>query len=152
MAAQGVAFDVIGQSYYPRWHGTLGDLKSNLTDPAERHKRTIIVVEYSVPNVKEINDIVHEVPAGRGLGTFIWEPTARALFDRHGATTPAIDVYPELAKAYAGKARGGGRRATIGRTEKQADPFVLLHQSSRRPFRPEDRFGLAGLRSVSGGP
>jgi hypothetical protein len=92
MAAHGVAVDIIGQSYYPRWHGTFGDLKSNLTDLAERYKRPIIVAEYSVPNVKEINDIFLQLPAGKGLGTFIWDPPAGALFDRRGATEPEIDV------------------------------------------------------------
>jgi arabinogalactan endo-1,4-beta-galactosidase len=109
VAAEGVVFDVIGQSYYPRWHGTLDQLRANLTDLARRYKEPIIVVEYSVPHVKEINDIVHELPGGKGLGTFIWEPTAGALFDRGGATRPAIDIYAELAKRYAGSQRIDGR-------------------------------------------
>ena len=73
--AQGVEFDIIGQSYYPKWHGTLDDLRANLTDLAARYKQDIIVVEYSVPNIRQINDIVHGLPGSKGLGTFIWEPT-----------------------------------------------------------------------------
>ena len=30
MINRGVTFDVIGESYYPKWHGTLQDLQSNL--------------------------------------------------------------------------------------------------------------------------
>jgi arabinogalactan endo-1,4-beta-galactosidase len=101
--AQGVEFDIIGQSYYPKWHGTLDDLRANLMDLAARYKQNIIVVEYSVPNVRQINDIVHGLPGGKGLGTFIWEPTkweGPALFDGNGSTKPEINVYPELAKEY----------------------------------------------------
>ena len=101
--AQGVKFDIIGQSYYPKWHGTLDDLRTNLTDLAARYKQDIIVVEYSVPSVRQINDIVHGLPGGKGLGTFIWEPTkweGPALFDAKGNTKPEIDVYPAMAKEY----------------------------------------------------
>ncbi len=101
--AQGVEFDIIGQSYYPKWHGTLDDLRANLTDLAGRYNRDIVVVEYSVPNIREINDIVHGLPGGNGIGTFIWEPTkweGPALFDGKGSTKPEIDVYPKMVEDY----------------------------------------------------
>jgi len=44
--AQGGEFDIIGQSYYSKWHGPLDDLRANLTDLAARYKQDIIVVEY----------------------------------------------------------------------------------------------------------
>jgi arabinogalactan endo-1,4-beta-galactosidase len=97
IVAQGVEFDVIGQSYYPKWHGTLDDLKSNLTDLAARYHHDVIVVEYSVPNVTEINAIVRSLPDGRGLGAFIWEPikwNGPALFDPTGRAKPEILAYP----------------------------------------------------------
>jgi arabinogalactan endo-1,4-beta-galactosidase len=101
--AQGVEFDILGQSYYPKWHGTLDDLKANLTDLAGRYKHDIMLVEYSVPNIRKINDIVYGLPSGRGLGTFIWEPTkweGPALFDGKGNTRPEIDVYADMSKDY----------------------------------------------------
>ncbi len=101
--AQGVEFDVVGQSYYPRWHGTLADLKSNLTDLAGRYKQSIIVVEYSVPNVRQINDTVRNLPDGKGLGAFIWEPTSSrrpALFDNKGNAKPEIDDYQKMSEDY----------------------------------------------------
>ncbi len=101
--AEGVRFDCIGQSYYPKWHGTLDDLKANLTDLAGRYPQDIMVVEYSVPNVREINDIVRKLPGGKGLGTFIWEPTrwaGPALFDSKGKAKPAIEVYEKMADDY----------------------------------------------------
>ncbi len=105
---QGIEFDILGQSYYPKWHGTLGDLKANLTDLAQRYEQPIIVVEYTVPNIREINDIVRGLPKGKGLGTFIWEPTkweGPALFDAKGNTKPDIDVYADMAQDYSEKLR-----------------------------------------------
>src|SRR5437588_10329388 len=40
-----VPFDVIGQSYYPWWHGSLLDLRENLIFMAGEYKKDIIVVE-----------------------------------------------------------------------------------------------------------
>jgi len=101
--ARGVQFDVIGQSYYPKWHGTLDELKANLTDLVGRYDQPIIVVEYTTPDIRQINQIVEDLPKRKGLGTFIWEPTrwgpgGGALFDRQGRTKPEIDVYPEIGK------------------------------------------------------
>ena len=106
---------VLGQSYYPKWHGTLDDLKANLTDLAGRYPQNIIVVEYSVPNVRKINDIVHGLPGGKGLGTFIWEPTrweGPALFDSEGNTKPEIEAYEKMAKDYG---LGAGSRSLLPR-------------------------------------
>ena len=110
VAARKVDFDVIGQSYYPKWHGTLDGLKANLTDLAARYGRDIVVVEYSVTgtDVRGLNDIVRGLPNGRGLGTFIWEPTkweGPALFESDGSTKPAIDVYRRMADDYARESR-----------------------------------------------
>jgi len=43
MIARGVKFDVIGLSYYPRWHGTLDDLLFNTRDLAKRYNKDINV-------------------------------------------------------------------------------------------------------------
>ena len=97
---RGLDFDLIGQSYYPRWHGTLEELKLNLTDLATRYRQGIIVVEYSTPLVREVNEIVRSLPGEKGLGTFIWEPTHPAhgnLFDRDGHALPVLQEYRALA-------------------------------------------------------
>lgn len=97
-----VKFDIIGQSYYPEYHGTLEDLEANLNDLAERYKKPLFVVEYH-HNRKEVNDIVHNIPNGLGYGTFIWEPTSSrwgGLFDREGNTNEYMDIYPELYSYY----------------------------------------------------
>src|SRR6185436_9106373 len=41
----GVEFDVIGQSYYPWWHGTPADLRANLAFMAAEYRKDIYVVE-----------------------------------------------------------------------------------------------------------
>ena len=97
----GVEFDILGQSYYPKWHGTVDDLRKNLNDLAGRYKQPIILVEYS-QHKRQVNDIVHDLPGGKGLGTFIWEPTkwGEACFDRKGAILPLIDLYSQMSEDY----------------------------------------------------
>lgn len=97
-----VKFDVIGESYYPEWHGTPEDLKNNLTSLATRYKKPIIVVEYQ-DYKKEVNEIVKGLPDHLGLGTFIWEATSPRwgnLFDKDGATNENIDIYPAFFENY----------------------------------------------------
>jgi arabinogalactan endo-1,4-beta-galactosidase len=49
LLAEGVTFDVIGESYYPFWHGSLATLQANLNDLATRYGKDIVVVETSYP-------------------------------------------------------------------------------------------------------
>ena len=93
-----VKFDVIGQSYYPKHHGSLEDLESNLNDLAKRYGKPVVVVEYQDYR-KEVNEIVHGIPGGLGAGTFIWEATSPewgGLFDRQGRTTDRMKIYDEF--------------------------------------------------------
>ncbi len=101
MIARGVQFDVIGLSYYPRWHGTLEDLKSNLNDLMKRYNKPLIVVEYS-DYKREVNDIVFGFPGSMGKGSCIWEPLDRRsrLFDRDGNATGLFGVYDQVEKKY----------------------------------------------------
>ncbi|MBP5585507.1 MAG: glycosyl hydrolase 53 family protein [Lentisphaeria bacterium] len=98
LIARDVKFDVIGQSYYPKHHGTLEDLESNLNDLAKRYGKPIVVVEYQDYR-KEVNEIVRRVPDGLGIGTFIWEATSPSwgnLFDAAGRTTGYMELYDEF--------------------------------------------------------
>lgn len=102
MLARQVPFDVIGESYYPRWHGTPADLENNLTDLAKRYARDIIVAEYS-EHKQEVNDIVFKLPGGKGKGTCIWEPlnTWEALFDGDGRSKDSLlDLYDEISSKH----------------------------------------------------
>jgi arabinogalactan endo-1,4-beta-galactosidase len=44
-----VPFDIIGQSYYAMWHGSLADLQANLDDSATRYAKPILLAEVSYP-------------------------------------------------------------------------------------------------------
>ena len=45
ITSRDVPFDVIGISYYPYWHGSLGELQYNLNDISARYDKDVIVVE-----------------------------------------------------------------------------------------------------------
>jgi arabinogalactan endo-1,4-beta-galactosidase len=103
MLAQGVKFDIIGLSYYPRWHGTLDDLKNNLTDLMKRYHKPLNVVEYS--NYKrEVHDIIFSLPVDMGKGACIWEPLnwGEPVVSRNGETNDRIRIYDEISKKYLG--------------------------------------------------
>jgi arabinogalactan endo-1,4-beta-galactosidase len=116
--ANGVAFDVIGQSYYPLWHGTLDDLRANLTFMGQTYAKDIFVVETAMtafPNgtspfplndsgqvlyLQELEKIIRATPNQLGRGLMWWEPTgnaylgtSRGLFDRQGNARLSMKVF-----------------------------------------------------------
>jgi beta-galactosidase len=102
MVKRNVPFDVIGLSYYPKWHGTPQDLKNNMADLAKRYKQQVMVAEYSQLK-REVNDIAFNVPDGKATGSFIWEPLSswEGIFGRDGKANDYMNVvYPEIAKKY----------------------------------------------------
>jgi arabinogalactan endo-1,4-beta-galactosidase len=116
-----IAFDVIGQSYYPWWHGGLDDLRANLAFMARRYRKDIVVVEAAWnwkpteyqgktspwPETPEgqrrfleaVNQAVLATPDNRGIGVFWWEPAvtgrlrSRGFFDDDGNALPVITVF-----------------------------------------------------------
>ena len=98
---RGVKFDVIGLSYYPKWHGTLEDLQLYMKDLSKRYQQDLIVVEYSQKK-KEVSDIVFRLPHQKGLGSFIWEHlnTWESVFDNKGKSNDWLKVYDQIAKEY----------------------------------------------------
>ena len=101
MEKRKVPYDVIGLSYYPKWHGTTDDLKNNMSDLAKRYKKYVMVAEYSQLK-QEVNEISFTAPGNKVVGTFIWEPLGswEAFFDRTGKVNATLDVYPPFAKKY----------------------------------------------------
>ncbi|MFH1371852.1 MAG: glycosyl hydrolase 53 family protein [Planctomycetota bacterium] len=103
LIAYGVQFDVIGQSFYPEWHGTLDDLAYCLNNTAARYPHDIVVAEAGdyytgsgkTPESQKaylegVIQRVQDTPGGKGIGVFYWEPTwvweaggvsGRALFE-----------------------------------------------------------------------
>ena len=101
MIARDVDFDLIGLSYYPRWHCTLDDLNANMHDLIRRYQKDVNVVEYSAFK-REVHELVFNLPENRGNGTAIWEPlnTWSRFIDRQGNTTKEIKIYDELSAKY----------------------------------------------------
>ena len=121
-----VNFDVIGQSYYPWWQGSINDLRENLICTAREYNKDIIVVEaaynWTPGNYRtrpapfpetpggqkefweEVNRTVQATPDGRGIGVFWWEPAVgggrggRGFFDRDGNVLPVITVFDKFTR------------------------------------------------------
>ena len=121
----GINYDVIGQSYYPWWHGSLLDLRECLYFTAKEYRKDIVVVEAaynwtpreyinkSAPFpespegqkefLEEVNRIVMNVPDNRGIGVFWWEPAvarrgSRSFFDENGNALPVINVFDKFTR------------------------------------------------------
>lgn len=93
-----VAFDIIGQSYYPWWHGSFDDLRKCLTNTVARYGRPVIIAETAFPwattewdgkpvapingipagpegqvrFTRELGRILKDLPDGKGMGLFWW--------------------------------------------------------------------------------
>ena len=125
---RGVQFDVIGQSYYPWWHGTLLQLRDNLAFMAETYRKPIIVVEAAynfrpaeyigsqgpfaespegqAEFLDAVNQLVMNTPYGLGKGVMWWEPAvapgpirSRGMFDDAGNALPVINVFDRYTRA-----------------------------------------------------
>jgi len=97
MIRRGVSFDVIGESYYPKWHGTLENLQTNLNLLHEKYNKPVIVAEYSQLK-KEVNKIAFSIPGNQMKGTFIWEPlsTWESVFDKDGKSNQYMNEFDEI--------------------------------------------------------
>jgi len=94
-----VDFDIIGQSYYPNWHGTMESLRDNLGETIHRYHKDVMVVETAYPSrnthpsaaaaknmiwpltpegqkefLADVIKTVKEAPEGRGIGVNYWHP------------------------------------------------------------------------------
>ncbi len=87
-------FDVIGLSYYPKWHGTLADLEDNIIDLTRRYDKDVIVVEYSALK-EEVNKIAFEAGGPHAKGSCIWEPlsTWEKFFTDDGKSNGLLELY-----------------------------------------------------------
>lgn len=104
--ARGVECDVLGQSYYPWWHGSPLDLRETLNFMATEYGKEVMVVEAAYcwrpteykehpgpfPETPEgqreyletVQEIILNVPNGLGTGIFWWEPMVRISPGRSG--------------------------------------------------------------------
>jgi arabinogalactan endo-1,4-beta-galactosidase len=73
--ARGVEFDVLGLSAYEVFQGPSSAWRGTLLDLAQRFPNLRFAIAEYNPQRRLLNDIMRELPDGRGLGTFFWEPT-----------------------------------------------------------------------------
>jgi len=104
MLARGVYFDVIGESWYPKWHGTPDNLRDNLDDLVRRFHKPVMVAEYSQQK-EEANRIAFSVRDDMGVGTCIWEPlsTWERFFERDGKANELLGLYDKFKVLYLDK-------------------------------------------------
>jgi arabinogalactan endo-1,4-beta-galactosidase len=101
----GVEFDILGQSCFTEWHGPPAGWASTFAQLAAKYPNLdFLIAEYSQEK-RAANDIMWNLPDGRGLGTFVWEPTRwrETLFDRQGdqlVTNDLMDLYDQMADDY----------------------------------------------------
>ena len=91
-------------------------LITNFDDLAVRYPQYgLIAAEYSY-HKRALNDAVYHAPDGRGLGTFIWEPTRHheAIFDQDGRNAGA-GTQRKAGKRPATQPVTSGHRARTGR-------------------------------------
>jgi arabinogalactan endo-1,4-beta-galactosidase len=103
--AQGVEFDVLAESCYTRWQGQPSDWKANFEDLVTRYPNLSFLIAEMAVEVLEANEIMLDLPDHKGLGTFIWEPTAgnnrQALFDYQGNVIPErMALYDQVVEQY----------------------------------------------------
>lgn len=83
---QEVPFDLIGQSYYPFWHGSLESLSTCLTNTAQRYDQPVLVAETAFPWTNSAS--IHGLPAtpeGQVQFTAALARIVRGLPGRKGA-------------------------------------------------------------------
>lgn len=101
LVGAGVDFDVIGQSYYPHWHGSLENVRANLRETIRRYHKDVMIVETGYPSrdvhpspnaarymaqpmtpdgqkqfLVDLIRTVREAPGHRGIGVIYWHPEA----------------------------------------------------------------------------
>jgi arabinogalactan endo-1,4-beta-galactosidase len=101
LTGAGVDYDVVGQSYYPNWHGTLENVRDNMRNTIERYHKDVMIVETAYPSrnvhpstaaarnmvwpmtptgqkefLADLISVVKQAPAGRGIGVNYWHPEA----------------------------------------------------------------------------
>jgi arabinogalactan endo-1,4-beta-galactosidase len=89
-----VEFDVLGLSCYTQFQGEPSDWENTFTALAAGYPALEFVIAEYNPERTQANMIMRDLPEGRGLGTFFWEPTrggewGASMFSQQGQTLQA---------------------------------------------------------------
>ena len=109
-----VPYDIIAQSFYPPWeHGTLEQLRTNMTECAQRYHKDFAVVETGYGRSQKPDnpdmlwpitpagrlqfmvDLVNTVQKGRGISVMYWAPEFD-LWNADGSPAPAVFTLDHL--------------------------------------------------------
>jgi arabinogalactan endo-1,4-beta-galactosidase len=105
----GIDYDIVGQSFYPNWHGTMENLRDNLRETIKRFHKDVMVVETAYPTrdvhpvpaaaknmiwpmtpegqkqfLADLIKTVKEAPAHHGIGVNYWRPELTYIPHRTG--------------------------------------------------------------------
>ncbi len=106
-----VDYDIIGQSYYPNWHGTIENLRENLRETINHYHKDVMVVETAYPSrdidlipaarknmiwpmtpggqkqfLADVIKTVREAPGSHGIGVYYWRPEETYVHNSNGSS------------------------------------------------------------------
>ncbi len=127
LKAAKVDYDIIGQSFYPRWHGNPTLLQTNIVESMKRFKKPFMVVEtgYAQSGGDQVTtgnkynlwpgtqagqlqfmvDLVNTVKRAGGSGVFYWAPEGsrgNGMWNADGSPAPSVSVLDDLEKLKSG--------------------------------------------------
>jgi arabinogalactan endo-1,4-beta-galactosidase len=102
--ANGVTFDVFGESCYVAFQGQPSGWQTTFNGLAAKFPNMkFVMAEYNADpanqtdtELRQANDIVFNLPNHRGLGTFFWEPTRHVNGNNPGIFTVTGNVYTPI--------------------------------------------------------
>jgi len=98
ITAYGVKYDIIGQSYYPMWHGSVAELQANLNDSVARYARPVLLAEVAYPWTFEDGD---------GRGNIVGPDAVLPDVDRFPATPAGQAAFYEAVRTVLAAVPGG---------------------------------------------
>jgi arabinogalactan endo-1,4-beta-galactosidase len=129
ITAAKVDYDIIGQSFYPRYHGNPALLQKNILETSRRYKKPVMVVEAGYPQsggdqvlsqnkynlwpgsqdgqLQFMVDLVNTVKRAGGTGVFYWAPEGsrgNGMWNADGSPAPSVFVLDNLTKLGSGPA------------------------------------------------
>jgi len=152
LTESGVDYDIVGQSYYPDYHGTLDNLRDNLRQSIGHYHKDVMVVETAYDTrgrmridraaknlvwtltpegqkqfLEDLIRTVKDAPGGHGIGVNYWAPEG---------------TYSTNAVAGDGRRRGPGPRSLFDNRGYPLPAMYVLGLQSM-PARPADESATA---------